>query len=316
MLIDCHVHTCATTSGRGQVSERVFNSFYFRFIRRRLGIIAPAGADFDAQVEAKLLQTLDEAKLLDKAVILAFDAVYDIEGGLDGGRTHLYVSNDYVAQLAGRHPKILFGCSIHPYRKDAVAELERCLARGAVLLKWLPLVQDFNPANERCFPLYEALAHYRLPLLSHTGGENSLPYLNPATADPMLLVPALKRGVTVIAAHCGTHSRPFERDYLPAFVRLAHDFEKLYGDTAALDLPTRSYAYKTILNDDVVRQKLVHGSDWPILPIPPGRVGWFAASRLLWKENNWLQRDILAKRALGFDEAYWQRAAKILRLEN
>src|SRR6185312_14728454 len=106
--------------------------------------------------------------------------------------THLYVSNDYVIELAKRHRKVLFGASVHPYRKDAVAEIERCVADGAVLLKWLPIVQDFDPSDERCFPVYEALAHYKLPLLCHTGGERSLPNLNPHVADPLLLTPALR----------------------------------------------------------------------------------------------------------------------------
>ena len=61
-----------------------------------------------------------------------------------------------------------FAASIHPYRADAVAELERCIAAGAVMVKWLPITQDFNPADPKCIPLYEALAHHRIPLLSHT----------------------------------------------------------------------------------------------------------------------------------------------------
>jgi predicted TIM-barrel fold metal-dependent hydrolase len=219
-------------------------------------------------------------------------------------------------ELARRHRRVLFGASIHPYRKDAVAELERCIRAGAVLLKWLPITQDMNPADERCFPLYEALAHYRLPLLAHTGGEKTLPILDIALADPMLLVPALKRGVTVIAAHCGTRSWHGETDYSPAFIRLAKEYEHLYGDTAALNLPTRSYVYETILNDPVVRQKLVHGSDWPIMPFPPvARLGWTKSSYLL-AETNWLRRDVRIKEMLGFDDAYWQRAAKVLRIRN
>jgi hypothetical protein len=31
------------------------------------------------------------------------------------------------------------------------------------------------------------------------------------------------------------------------------------------------------------------------------------------KEKNWMRRDVLIKQRLGFDEAYWQRAAKVLR---
>jgi predicted TIM-barrel fold metal-dependent hydrolase len=144
--------------------------------------------------------------LLDAAVVLAFDAVHDEDGRLDEANTHLYVTNDYVADLVPNHAKFLFGASIHPYRKDALAELERCVQRGAVLLKWLPIVQNFDPADKRCFPIFEALAHYQLPLLSHTGGEVALPNLRYAAADPLLLVPALTRGVTVIAAHYGESS--------------------------------------------------------------------------------------------------------------
>src|SRR5207245_6439938 len=130
---------------------------------------------------------------------------------------------------------ILFGASVHPYRKEAVAEIERCVRGGAVLLKWLPITQNFDPSDEPCIPVYEALAHYKLPLLSHTGGEKSLPTLNPHVADPMLLVPALKRGVTVIAAHCGTKSAIWETDFLPHFMRLAQEYENCYGDTSALN---------------------------------------------------------------------------------
>src|SRR4029077_198512 len=105
------------------------------------------------------------------------------------------------------------GPPAHPHPKERVAELERCVRRGAVLLKWLPIVQNFNPADERCFPLYEILAHHKVPLLSHTGGEKSLPTLDTSVADPMRLEPALKRGVTVIGAHCGTRSAPDETDF-------------------------------------------------------------------------------------------------------
>jgi uncharacterized protein len=208
---------------------------------------------------------------------------------------------------------MLFGASIHPYRADAIAELERCAGMGAVLIKWLPIVQNFNPADPVCEGFYDALAALRIPLLCHTGGEQSLPNLDKRTADPNLLIPALKRGVTVIMAHCGTRSTPREIDYLPAFVRLAKEWELCYGDTSALNLPTRSYAYKVILNDPAVRAKLVHGSDWPIVPVPPmGQIG-LAASFQMWAESNWVRRDVEIKRRLGFDNAYWRRAGEILR---
>jgi predicted TIM-barrel fold metal-dependent hydrolase len=293
------------------MSARLLNSFPFRFMRWRLGIKGSDAAT-DRQLEQMMVDRIT-ASDLDAAVVLAFDAVYDRDGRRDVENTHLYVSNDYVEALANRHANVLYGCSVHPYRTDAAEEVERCVRAGAVLVKWLPIVQGFNPADERCFPVYDVLAHHGVPLLSHTGGEQSLPRLDESVADPMLLEPALKRGVTVIAAHCGTRSRLGETDYLPQFVDLARRYERCYGDTAALSLPTRWYAYPTILKDRVVREKLVHGSDWPIPAFPPpGQVGVGASLKVM-GERDWLQRDIRIKRELGFDEAYWRRAGEVIR---
>jgi predicted TIM-barrel fold metal-dependent hydrolase len=313
MIIDVHVHVCAATPGHGSMSRKLLNSLPFRFMRWRLGL-GVYSAETERDLEAKLAETIVGSEKLDAAVILAFDAVHTPDGHRDVNNTHLYVTNDYALELCRRHPNMLFGASVHPYRKDAVQEVERCAKAGAVLLKWLPNTQCFNPADERCIPVYEALAHHKLVLLSHTGGEKSLPVLDKTVGDPMLLEPALKRGVTIIAAHCGTRSGGTDPDYLPQFLRLAREYEHFYGDTSALNLPTRSYAYKHVLADKVVREKLVHGSDWPILPVPPlrqvGADGFFAG----WRERNWMRRDILIKERIGFDDAYWRRAATVLRL--
>jgi hypothetical protein len=130
----------------------------------------------------------------------------------------------------------------------------------------------------------------------------------------MLLEEALRRGVTVIGAHCGTRSAPAETDFLPQWEHLAREHEHFYGDTAALNLPTRCYAYRRLLEDELLRSKLIHGSDWPILPVPPAQLGVGGCIDAM-AEDNWLKRDVLIKQALGLTAAdYWTRAAKILRL--
>ncbi len=63
-----------------------------------------------------------------------------------------------------------------------------------------------------------------------------------------------------------------------------------------------------------MRRKLVHGSDWPILPVPPRRIGSLKAVKLLFSEKNWMQRDVLIKQQLGLDNDYWHRAGTLLRL--
>jgi uncharacterized protein len=314
MIVDCHVHAVTRLPGHGYLSDYLLSRWNVRCMRWLLRITSKDPEIFERQAETRLLETIEGTETLEAAVVLALDAVYDREGNRDEANTHFVVTNDYVADLARRHPKVLFGASVHPFRKDAVAELERCVQRGAVLLKWLPVVQNFNPSDERCFPFYEALAHHGLPLLCHTGGERMLPNVTTEVEDPALLVPALERGVTVIAAHCGSRDRRSHQDFVPSFIRLAHEYERFHGDTSALNLPTRSYAYKHILADEVVRRKLVHGSDWPVPTVPPQRIGWGKATRLFLTENNWMKRDVLIKQRLGFDADYWHRAATLLRL--
>lgn len=313
MLIDCHVHISAVEPAHGKMSPKLLGSLPFRFMRWRLGL-KPDPISFDSDLENLMADLIDQTPGLDAAVVLAFDAVCDRDGRPDMANTHLYVRNDYVAAVCKRHPKMLFGASVHPYRKDAVEELERCASKGAVLIKWLPIVQNFNPSDPKCDAFYEALADLKIPLLSHTGGETSLPNMDRGVADPTLLVPALKRGVKVIMAHCGARSMPWETDFVPSFMRLAKEYEHCYGDTAALNLPTRSYAYKALLSDPVVSGKLLHGSDWPILPVPPTSILGMKPGLELWRDRNWLRRDLRIKQALGFGQDYWERAARVLAL--
>jgi hypothetical protein len=94
---------------------------------------------------------------------------------------------------------------------------------------------------------------------------------------------------------------------------MAHKYEHFYGDTSALCLPTRSYAFEKILNDPVVRDKLVHGSDWPIIALPPVMELGVRGSLTMMREPNWMRRDVLIKKKLGLDEQYWHRAGRILR---
>lgn len=312
MKIDCHVHLSAFLPGHGSVSDRLIRSVPFRFMRWHfsIGDIDPST---DAKLEKLLVDQLTDCSDLDAAVVLAFDAVYDKSGKRDDLNTHLFVENDYVIDLSRRHNKVLFGASVHPYRKDAIAELERCVNAGAVLVKWLPITQGIDPSDPKCFAFYEAMAHHGIPLLSHTGGEKMLPNLN-AHADPMLLLPAIRRGVKVIAAHCGTRSAPGEPDYLDVFVKLAKDHEHFYGDSSALNLPMRWHAYKPILEDDRVRAKIIHGSDWPVIPLPnPMRMGASRSFEML-DEPNWLRRDIRIKQSLGFTDTDFARGASVLRL--
>src|SRR6476469_10052759 len=101
MILDVHVHACAASPVHGFMSQRLFRSLPFRFMRWRVGL-----GDYGPQTERELeKKPIDGAEKLDAAVILAFDAVHDAGGGMDEAKTHLYVTNDYVIALARRNRK-------------------------------------------------------------------------------------------------------------------------------------------------------------------------------------------------------------------
>src|SRR5262249_5473803 len=155
--------------------------------------------NLDAVYRDRLVAAIDGAPSLDRAVLLAHDAVFNEDGSMNEVRTQVQTPNEYVARLASQRPdRFLFGASVHPYRRDAADRLARWLAAGAVLLKWLPNSQVIDPADRRCVPLYRLLVRHRAPLLAHTGSETVVRVYRKDLTSPECLRPALDEGVTVI----------------------------------------------------------------------------------------------------------------------
>ena len=98
---------------------------------------------FDELYLKKLLQWVSESTL-EAAVLLACDWVRDDQGAVRKDLSDLFVSNDEVFAAVKQSPKLLAGISVHPARPDALDELDRCAAAGAVLLKLLPCVQNVD----------------------------------------------------------------------------------------------------------------------------------------------------------------------------
>ena len=115
------------------------------------------------------------------------------------------VTNEYIAERVAEAPERLLGFAcVSPNTHDAVRELrfaiENLRLKG---LKLHPPMQMFDPGDPVCFPIYEALQHYGLPVLFHTGsGPSQLSdrYSNPHLVDEVAVhFPDLK----IIMAHAG-----------------------------------------------------------------------------------------------------------------
>jgi predicted TIM-barrel fold metal-dependent hydrolase len=286
------------------------------FMARHIGLPASAlRGDLDRLYAQKLLEWVRTSSL-DAAVLLAMEKVYDEQGRVMEHVTAAYVPNQYVLELARRHPEFLPGVSIHPARPDALEELDRCLAGGAVLMKCLPVYQNIDCRDRKYTRFWERMAEAKLPLLAHTGGEHTMPVLRRDLCDPHILERPLECGVTVIAAHCGTKSAPFERQYFDVFVEMTRRYRRLYGDNSAFNVPIRGSVAPRCAQLPLA-DRIVHGSDYPV-PVfghwawMHGFVDWSTFRR--WeRQPNVLERDYQLKRAMGFPLETFTRINQLLR---
>lgn len=318
-LIDMHVHMVGNGGGGsgGWLRLNGWHRWLAGFMLRQLGIPANALEENLEAIYSDHLAELVRDSSMDAVVLLAHERVYDPDGTPRDDLGSMFVPNDVVLDLAEKFPEFLAGVSIHPARRDALDELERCLERGAVLMKCLPNCQNIDPSDRRYRPFWERMAEARLPLLAHTGGEHTVPIINPKFADPKLLRFPLECGVIVIAAHCGTKSGAFDPDYFDDWIAMLRQFPNLYGDVSALVSLNRCTHLRDCLREEIT-PRILHGSDFPV-PALGYRIwlqGWIDRKtfRRCQSVPNPLERDWQFKRALGFSEEMATRAAKLLRL--
>ena len=318
-LIDMHVHMVGNGGGGsgGWLRLKGWHRWLAGFMLRQLGIpVSALEGNLEAIYAQHLLQ-LVRASSMDAVVLLAHERVHDPDGTPRADLGSMFVPNDVVLGLAKNHPEFLAGVSIHPARRDALDELERCLADGAVLMKCLPNCQNIDPSDRRYRRFWERMAAAGVPLLAHTGGEYTVPIINAAFADPKLLRLPLECGVTVIAAHCGTKSGAFDYDYFDDWIAMLREFPNLYGDISAMVSLNRCGHLRDCLRDEIA-PRILHGSDFPV-PALGHRMwlqGWIdrAAFKRCQGIANPLERDWQFKRALGFSEEIAARPGELLRL--
>ncbi|MCP3892009.1 MAG: amidohydrolase family protein [Desulfobulbaceae bacterium] len=263
--------------------------------------------------ENQLSQWVKESQI-DKVVLLALDKVYDKDGHCQNDTTRFSVKNDLVLQSTMGNDHFLFGASIHPYRKDAINILEKVVSQGACLIKWIPSAQYIEPDDSRCLEFYEAMAHHGIPLLSHTGVEHSLGCRRTPFNHPDRLIPALKKGVNVIAAHCGTRLFLHEKSFFHSWCKLARRHENCFGDLSALPVITRIPALRKIFSDTILQQKVVYGSDFPSFssPLWCWQLGAKQILRLS-KISNPIERNYRVMQTLGVPDAVFRKAHSILK---
>jgi predicted TIM-barrel fold metal-dependent hydrolase len=318
-IVDMHCHIAGIGAGGSGcfVSPRLRHNWRFKIYLRSFGVsqqeLLKSG---DGLVGDRISASLAQSKLVSRAVLLALDGVVDADGNLDTNRTEVYVPNEFVAEMAARHTNLLFGASVNPYRRDALARLEWAKAHGAVLVKWIPPVMEIDPADPRLIPFYKKMAELNLPLLSHTGKEKSFSRADKELGDPEKLRLPLSLGVTVVAAHIAS-SEKYQGERGPdRLARLMREYPNFYTDISALTQVNRPGCLKEALTRPEFSGRLVYGTDFPLINtrlVSP----WYSLHLSLRQKfsigrtkNPW-DRDVLMKHDLGVPMKTFARSGKM-----
>ncbi len=311
LTLDIHVHLFGVGEGGTgcRIAQPIREGLQFRYVLALLRLQVP-GQTIDARYEEVLAEQV-RGSGLSQVAILGQDAVYDRSGQPDWARTSFYVPNDYVFAVVARHSESMLACpSINPERADALQELACCHAKGARLLKIHPPTQGVNIADRKHAQFFRCCCELNMVVLVHTGHEHSAPVIDKHLAAPSRLELALDQGCTVVACHAGTGWITDTPDQLPEFVALLKRYPKLWGDTSVLGTLGRVRDFGRLLeHEELVRSRLLHGSDFPFPASPAAFAARLGAesARQLEQETNLLKKDFALKEALGIGRASAQR---------
>ncbi len=322
--IDMHCHVAGIGAGGSGcfVSDQIRRSWKYRLFLKAFGVAEKdLLRDGDGLILKRLSESLSRSRSASSAVALAMDGVVGEDGELDLQSTQLYIPNDFVAIEVRKYPNLLFGASINPYRWDAIERLEKAAKDGAVLVKWLPPIQDIDPSDPRLTSFYLKLRDLGLPLLTHMGKEGTFPRSKDGLGDPELLRLPLSLGVTVIAAHCACSGRSRGESNYDRFLRLCREYPNLYGDISSLTQINRLGRLRQVLKQPELKGRLLYGTDMPLINTAvvspfafPFRLSLRQMISIARIDNPW-DRDAALKEALGVRQEIFTSAAGCLLLK-
>lgn len=281
-LKDYHVHVIGVDRSKtgNWVNPRLLNWWGLHSKVRADVFLHSSGVSeieqFNDQYLDRLTSLIKAMPMRGKYQLLAFDYFHTPDGRPDPERSEFYVSNDHVAALTDTHPEFFTAAvSIHPYRKDAVEQIEYWAARGVRFIKWLPNAQGMDPDSTGVDAYYEAMRRTRMILLTHVGQELAVSSSGDAQAlgNPLSFTRALDKGVKIIMAHAasagqGQDENGVLRDNFQLFMRLMDSSQydgNLFGEISALTQFNRLPGPLTgLLERPDIHHRLVNGSDYPL----------------------------------------------------
>jgi len=342
-IIDMHTHVAclgngSRVDGECYISPAMQQSYKFSVYLKSFGVtVSELQQSHDFVVFDRLAEKINSSTHVKASVVLAMDAAVDhVTGQIDWNETQVYVPNEFVlAGIKQQKPGLFYyGASINPYRKDAIARLEQAKNDGAVLIKWIPSTMNIDPSDPSLEAYYKKLVELHLPLLVHTGREQSFNDARDQFCDPALLKLPLNLGVTIIAAHMATTGEiKGEPDYdrLRELFKIEKYKGLLFADISATTQFNRVKGFSARVQDSLFQGRLLNGTDWPLIDtelygfklVPYklyssrlfGSVLSTAQVSELDSIPNTFDRDIRLKQFLGTPEAIFYEAEHVLNIQ-
>ena len=130
-LVDYHTHILAvgTSANDAFINAKMRNGFNLE--RLKFQIYSSASGiknidNADQEYVTRLIRLARGNNRHGKYRILAFDKHYNADGTVDLRKTNMYIPNRYAVELAQRYSDIFLPViSVHPYRTDAIQELDK-----------------------------------------------------------------------------------------------------------------------------------------------------------------------------------------------
>lgn len=245
-----------------------------------------------------------------RSYIFAFDRHYNEDGTMNEEHTEFYVPNEYAVKIANENPELFTAViSVHPYRKDALVELEKWAKTGIKFVKWLPNAMGMDPASEKNIPFYKIMKKYNMTLISHAGEEKAVEgdkYQE--LGNPLKLRLPLDLGVKVVIAHMASRGPCLDYDNKNEIIDCSKLFwrmfdnkkyeKNLFSETSSLLIYERiGEPLNEIIEREDIHHRIGYGSDYPL----PG-INWIYRTNVM-EKMGYITEDerILLNEIYGFN---------------
>ncbi|MEK6623425.1 MAG: amidohydrolase, partial [Bdellovibrionota bacterium] len=187
-----------------------------------------------------------------------------------------YMPNQTIWDISQKYPEIFTPTiSVHPYRQDAIQELEKWAKLGVKFIKWLPNSMRIDPSRPQLDAYYDKVKELDMTILTHVGEERAVEGDQfQKLGNPLLYRKPLDKGVKIIMAHvaslgnCEDFEQGGQKSCFQLFWRLFNEDKYkgiLFGEISAVTIHTRlGEALLTILEHPELQTRLMNGSDYPL----------------------------------------------------